>query len=128
VVGVDAFRETKRIEHIKDSGEIRQQILDQLKTAMLSSDAQDIDADSLLVKFPEIRTLPRRHPEMCDGTPPSHIHTIPTNLPRNIGNPPPYLSNRNTPRGDIFGEIRDVIKWLSGNIARYPLDNILGVI
>ena len=37
LVGVDAFRETKRVEHVKDSGELREQILGQLKTIMLAS-------------------------------------------------------------------------------------------
>jgi phage terminase small subunit len=78
LVGVDAFRETKRVEHVKDSGELRTQILDQLKTMMLgSADAIDVDANSLLAELSE----PEPHPE---GTPPNaewdsgaHVHSNP---------------------------------------------------
>lgn len=105
VVGVDAFRETKRIEHIKDSGEIRQQILDQLKTAMLSSDAQDIDADSLLAEISgdQDPTLDPP-PEMRDGTPPSHIHTTPHKRPPELSEDPPLSSENEHTGGDILGE------------------------
>ena len=49
VVGVDAFRETKRVEHIQGSDQIREQILGQLKTMMLGSgDAVEVDANDLL--------------------------------------------------------------------------------
>ena len=76
VVGVDAFRETKRIEHVQNSDEIREQILGQLKTLMLASDdAQEVDASSLLDEL----TGAEPHPE---GTPPNaerdshaHVHT-----------------------------------------------------
>ena len=49
LVGVDAFRETKRIEHVKDASEIRAQILDQLRTiTMPSDDAEAGGVDALL--------------------------------------------------------------------------------
>ena len=49
LVGVDAFRETKRVEHVKDSGQIRQQILDQLRTiTMPADDADSAGVDNLL--------------------------------------------------------------------------------
>lgn len=57
VVGVDAFRETKRIEHIQDSSEIKQQIMAQLKTLMLSTDdAEIVDADSLLAELSPVES------------------------------------------------------------------------
>ena len=48
LVGVDAFRETKRIEHVKDASEIRQQILDQLRTITMPNDDADTGIDALL--------------------------------------------------------------------------------
>jgi hypothetical protein len=49
VVGVDMFRETKRIETIKDSDDIKQQIMAQLKGMMLGNDdAVTVDATELL--------------------------------------------------------------------------------
>ena len=52
VVGVDMFRETKRIETIKDSDDIKNQIMDQLKTMMLSTDdATTVDATDLLAEL-----------------------------------------------------------------------------
>jgi len=52
VVGVDMFRETKRIETVKDSDDIKAQIMAQLKTMMLSSDdATTVDATDLLAEL-----------------------------------------------------------------------------
>ena len=76
LVGVDAFRETKRVEHVKDSGELRAQILEQLKTMMLgTADAVDVDANSLLAELSD----PEPHGA---GTPPNaewdsgaHVHS-----------------------------------------------------
>ena len=103
VVGVDAFRETKRIEHVKDSGELRQQILDQLKTVMLSGDSQDVDADSLLAEISGTADpTPEAPPQNQDGTPPSHIHTIPHE--QSQGETTPLSENATRPGGDIFGE------------------------
>ncbi len=103
IVGVDAFRETKRIEHVKDSGELRQQILDQLKTVMLSGDSQDVDADSLLAEISgSADPTPEAPPQNQDGTPPSHIHTIPHE--QSQGETTPLSENATPPGGDIFGE------------------------
>ena len=86
VVGVDAFRETKRIEHVQDSGEIKQQIMQQLKTLMLSTgDAETVDAESLLA---ELAPQPEENGQddsptvlqggdFCDGTPLDPLHTTP---------------------------------------------------
>lgn len=52
VVGVDMFRETKRIESVRDSDDIKQQIMAQLKTMMLdTSDAVTVDAHDLLAEL-----------------------------------------------------------------------------
>lgn len=104
VVGVDAFRETKRIEHIKDSGELREQIMQQLKTMMLGTDdAQDVDADSLLAEIAgDADPTLSPPPQTEKGTPPSHIHTIPHEQSQGETTP---LSEESSPTGgDIFGE------------------------
>jgi len=90
LVGVDAFRETKRVEHVKDSGELRAQILDQLKTMMLgTADAVDVDANSLLAELSE----PEPHGA---GTPPNaewdsgaHVHSNPLEQSPEIGESDP---------------------------------------
>ncbi len=105
VVGVDAFRETKRIEHIKDSGELRQQIMDQLKTMMLgTSDAQDVDADSLLEELASQEPHPEGTPPNAERDSDAHIHTIPHEPSPEISETPPLPEKSQTPRGDIFGE------------------------
>ena len=130
LVGVDAFRETKRVEHVKDSGELRAQILDQLKTMMLSTnDAQDVDATDLLAELTgnnlateephPVPTTP--NPEWDSG---SHEHSIPhtpsqeftdalictTQRDEPSSETPPLSSETADPRGDIFGENSDVSK------------------
>ena len=88
VVGVDAFRETKRVEHVQNSDAIREQILGQLKTMMLASDdAQDVDADSLLAELapgePARESAQGEDPTLpgdalfATGTPLDPLHTIP---------------------------------------------------
>lgn len=116
LVGVDAFRETKRVEHIKDSGEIRLQILDQLKTMMLaSSDVQDVDADSLLVELTgsnlateEPHPVPTPADAEWDSAP--HIHSIPHTPPPSFSETPPLSAETEDPPGDIFGDGDDVAK------------------
>jgi len=124
LVGVDAFRETKRVEHVKDSGELRAQILDQLKGMMLgTNDAQEVEANDLLAELAgsdsaaaephPAGTTP--NPEWDSG---SHEHSIPHTPsaifaePSNIQPPetPPLSSETADPRGDIFGENSDVSK------------------
>jgi hypothetical protein len=114
LVGVDAFRETKRVEHVKDSGELRSQILDQLKTMMLGSqDAVDVDADSLLAEIAgEDSAGAETHPggdtpnQEWDSD--SHVHTIP-HEPSPAETTPLSLETQ-TPGGDIFGEKDEVAK------------------
>jgi hypothetical protein len=65
VTEVAAFTERKEVTHVKDSGAIRAQILEQLKSMMLGTDdAIDVDANSLLTELTE----PDTH---RGGTPPN---------------------------------------------------------
>jgi len=134
VVGVDMFRETKRIETIKDSDSIREQILGQLKNMMLdTSDAVTVDATDLLAELvrddAKGRVNPSESGDDCDsdnaeptvphppkndfGTPASTQHTIPHEPSHNFsdssGSPIPLqttpLSFENQDGGgDIFLE------------------------
>ncbi len=114
VVGVDAFRETKRIEHVKDSGELRAQILDQLKGMMLGSqDAVDVDADSLLAELSgddaagaEPHHAPTTPNQEWDSD--SHVHTIP--LEPSPAETTPLSEQSQPPGGDIFGKKDEVAK------------------
>ena len=117
VVGVDMFRETKRVETVQDSGAIRSQILDQLKSMMLSSDdAVDVDASDLLTELvgaPDNPTVPPP-PEMQNGTPRIAEHTIPLEQSEEFldsleqsaqfTEDPPLSEDLPTPQGDIFLE------------------------
>ncbi len=129
LVGVDAFRETKRIEHVKDASEIRAQILDQLRTiTMPTDDAESAGVDALLGELVGESELPGLQPHRT-GTPQnaerdsgSHEHSIPHE-------PSPQfteLTHSETPHsettpmsfenedggGDIF------LETSSGNVAR----------
>jgi hypothetical protein len=116
LVGVDAFRETKRVEHVKDSGELRAQILDQLKTMMLgTNDAQEVEANDLLAELAGSDSAAAEPPPT--GTPPnaecdsgSHEHSIPHEPSPSFPETPPLSSETADPRGDIFGENSDVSK------------------
>jgi hypothetical protein len=117
LVGVDAFRETKRVEHVKDSGEIRAQILDQLKSMMLgSADAVDVDADSLLVELAGDEPHPGATPQAGEWDSGSHIHTNelerfpPESDPAQSSEDPPSPSETQTPQGNISGENGDLAK------------------
>jgi hypothetical protein len=133
LVGVDAFRETKRVEHVKDSGELRSQILDQLKTMMLNtSDATDVDADSLLAEIAgdsiESANENRQddNPTLSgecqfdNGTPPRTLHSNPhegsqhfsegSPIPPQTPATTPLSLETQTPGGDIFGEKDEVAK------------------
>jgi phage terminase small subunit len=131
VVGVDAFRETKRVEHVQNSGELRDQIMAQLKTMMLSSDdAVDVDADSLLAELAPIEsdnqngqadspTLPG-DALFATGTPLDPLHTIPHKPSQEFSDPessdphpsedPPSSLETQTPGGYISGENDEVAK------------------
>jgi hypothetical protein len=111
VVGVDMFRETKRIETVKDSSEIREQILGQLKTMMLGSDdAVTVDATDLLAEIAGDANQPDADPTApppCQSdnvTPACHEHTIPHEQSVDFSEDPPLSVDSSTPQGDIFLE------------------------
>jgi hypothetical protein len=110
VVGVDMFRETKRIETVKDSDDIKQQIMAQLKGMMLGNDdAVTVDATDLLAELvgDDVKTRAnasesgdycdsdnddRTHPvppDFIDGTPASTLHTIPLKPSDNLSDQDP---------------------------------------
>ncbi len=111
VTEVAAFTERKEITHIKDSGAIRAQILDQLKTMMLaSSDVQDVDANSLLEELSGPEPHPGATPQDAEWDSDAHIHTIPHEPSPHLSEDPPSPSETQTPGGDIFGENDEVTK------------------
>ena len=122
LVGVDAFRETKRVEHVKDSGEIRAQILDQLRTITMQADSvQDVDASALLTELVGAGVDDPAQADPTGGVPPqaaawdsgSDIHSNPhePSSPETT----PLSSNMPTPRGNILEEKDDAAphqpKW-----------------
>jgi hypothetical protein len=116
LVGVDAFRETKRVEHVKDSGEIRAQILDQLKTiTMQASDVQDVDAHALLDELTGAGVDDASlgdptggvHPQTAAWDSGSDIHSTPHEQSPQVSDTTPLSSETPTPRGDIFGKNDD---------------------
>jgi hypothetical protein len=113
LVGVDAFRETKRIERVESSSDIRQQILDQLRTiTMQASGVQDVDATALLTELvggaddaslgdPTVGV----HPQTAAWDSGSDIHS--SSHEPSSPETTPISSKTPTPRGDIFGENDD---------------------
>ena len=116
LVGVDAFRETKRVEHTQGSGEIKDQIMQQLKTLMLgSADAEIVEVDSLLAEIAgDDSGAADTHPEGGGANQEwdsgSHVHTIPLKASQEISEHPPSPPETHTPGGDIFGENDEVSK------------------
>jgi hypothetical protein len=90
VVGVDAYRETKRIETVKPSDEIKAQIMQQLKGMMLSTDdVETVDATELLNELTRANASESADDDILtsgEGTPPPcpeaaiepHLHTLHT--------------------------------------------------
>lgn len=131
IAGVDLFRETKRIETIKPSDEIKDQIMQQLKTMMLSTDdAQEVDASDLLSELTNQKsddpTVPAP-PEFDCGTPPACEHTIPLEQSQSFSDEieQPLKSTEPTPmplessptRGDIFLENEDGYQDATGRVS-----------
>jgi hypothetical protein len=111
ISGVDMFRETKRIETVKDSDEIKTQIMQQLKGMMLSTDdAETVDASDLLAELAGSDNSESDEPthapppETSDGTPALDIHTIPHEPSTQFTEDPPSSLDLPTPQGDIFLE------------------------
>jgi hypothetical protein len=121
VTEVAAFTERKEISHVKHSDAIKDQIMQQLKTMMLSTDdAVTVDATDLLAELvgdnspdSDDPTVPAP-PVFANGTPPDLLHTIPHKASPNLlnedaGSPipqqsTPLLDELATPLGDIFLE------------------------
>jgi hypothetical protein len=118
VVGVDAYRETKRIETVKDSDQIKDQIMQQLKTMMLSTgDAQEVDANDLLSELTASDPTRAPPPETSDGTPADSIHTIPLEPSQSFLEDPPLPLDLPTPPWDIFFEDEDSYQDATGNVS-----------
>ncbi len=124
LVGVDAFRETKRVEHVKDSGEIRAQILDQLRTITMQADSvQEVDATALLDELTgagadesaQADPTVGVHPQTAAWDSGSDIHSSSHQQSPQISETTPISSNTPTPRGDILEEKDDAAphqpKW-----------------
>lgn len=131
IAGVDLFRETKRIESVRDSSDIREQILGQLKTMMLSSgDAVEVDASDLLAELSNQQsndpTVPPP-PESDCGTPPACEHTIPLEQSQSFSDelehplkstePTPMSLESSPTRGDIFLENEDGCQDATGRVS-----------
>lgn len=120
VTEVAAFTERKEIRHIKDSGAIRAQILDQLKTMMLgTADAETVDADSLLVELSGAEPHPDPTPQDAEWDSAAHVHSNELEPPQSFsdspaespaGETPPSSAETEDPGGDIFGGNDDVAK------------------
>lgn len=114
VTEVAAFTERKEITHVQDSGAIRSQILDQLKSMMLgTNDAQDVDATELLAELAEDGPHPGGIPPNAKRDSDADVHSNelePSQSfsdPEDSGSPsedPPSSLETQTPGGDIFGE------------------------
>ena len=128
ISGVDMFRETKRIETVKDSDEIKQQIMQQLKGMMLGvDDAQEVDASDLLS---ELTGSDPTVPPPChsdNGTPTIIEHTIPLEQSQSFSDEleQPLKSTEPTPMplesaptpGDIFLENEDGCQDATGRVS-----------
>jgi hypothetical protein len=118
IAGVDLFRETKRIETVKDSDEIKTQIMQQLKTMMLGNDdAQEVDANDLLSELTASDPTHAPPPETENGTPADHIHTIPLEQSPDLLEDPPSPQESPTPQGDIFLENPDGYQDATGRVS-----------
>ena len=131
VVGVDMFRETKRIESVRDSDDIKSQIMQQLKGMMLSTDdAVTVDAHDLLAELVRDDDKTRANasdqadsyisdnaeptvpppPDSDFGTPSPSLHTIPQKQSyENTDSPIPQLTTplpleNDDGGGNIFSE------------------------
>jgi hypothetical protein len=119
---VSLFTEHKKVTHVTESGEIKDQIMTQLKSFLLSNDnVTDIDADQLLSEL-TIDSLTTEHgmvddsaqgdphptptPQNENEPPPRHEHTIPHEP--SISETTPMSVDTQTGGGDINIETSDV--------------------
>ena len=118
VTEVAAFTERREIRHIKDSGAIREQILDQLKGLMLgTSDAVDVEANDLLAELAGDEPHPAPTPPNAERDSAAHVHSNEHEPPQQFSDPAPESPTGETPPlsaetghtgGDIFGEKSDI--------------------
>ncbi len=120
VTEVSAFTTRSEVTVVQDSGAIRSQILDQLKSMMLSSDdAVDVDASDLLTELvgpSDDPTVPPP-PEMQNGTPATNLHTIPHEQSEELLEDPPSSLDLPTPQGDIFSEDEEGYQDATGRVS-----------
>ena len=122
VTEVAAFTERKEITHIQDSGAIRSQILDQLKSMMLgSADAVDVDANSLLVELAADEPHGAGTPPNAEWDSDAHMHSNPHE--RSSQNPDGHISDEfafmalNTETPPLGSEMEDDGGDISGEKA-----------
>jgi len=115
VTEVAAFTERKQITTINDSAQIRERILQELKTiALRSDDVQDVDATALLTELvggvdegDQADPTGGVHPQTAAWDSGSDIHSTPHQQSPQISETTPISSKTPTPGGDIFGENDD---------------------
>ncbi len=122
VTEVAAFTERKEITHVSSSSDLRERIMQQLKTVILdASDATDVDTESLLAEISgDADTYPAGTPPNPKRDSDADVHTIPHKPSPHFSDPessdsdptehPPSSLETQTPRGDIFGENDEVAK------------------
>ena len=140
VTEVAAFTDRKEITHVRDSSDIREQIMARLKDVILdASDAETVDADALLheISGESINAANENRQDnsptlwgdatFATGTPPVPLHSNPHEPsqsfsdPEDSGSPsedPPSSLETQTPRGDIFAEKGDVNNSLHGRSSK----------
>ena len=88
VTEVAAFTERKEVTHVKDSGAIRAQILEQLKSMMLGTDdAIDVDANSLLTELTEPDTHRTGTPPNAEWDSDARVHSNQLEPSQDISDP-----------------------------------------
>jgi hypothetical protein len=116
VTEVAAFTERKQITTINDSVQIRERILQELKTiALRSDDVQEVDAHALLDELTGGGVDESAQADPTGGAPPqagqwdsgSDIHSSSHQQSPQISETTPISSNTPTPRGDILEENDD---------------------
>jgi hypothetical protein len=115
VTEVAAFTERKQITTINDSAQIRERILQELKTiALRSDDVQDVDATALLTELVggvDDASLGDPtggvHPQTAAWDSGSDIHSSSHQQSPQISETTPISSETPTPGGDIFEENDD---------------------
>ena len=94
---VSLFTEHKKVTHVTESGEIKDQIMTQLKSFLLSNDnVTDIDADQLLSELTLDNMTTQAEPdsqvydqEQVSGEESAPHDPHPTPTPQNLNEPPP---------------------------------------